>query len=85
MKSSTFWDITPCIPKKVNRRFGGTCRLLLQGRRLSQGTNQREAGSKQVAETSVDFHRTRRGYIPEDRTLYNHRCENLNPTDYFTL
>jgi hypothetical protein len=28
MKSSTFWDITPCNPLKVNRRFGGTCRLL---------------------------------------------------------
>jgi hypothetical protein len=26
---------------------------------------------------SVDLHRTTRHYIPEDRTLYNHRCENL--------
>jgi hypothetical protein len=24
MKSYIFWDITPCIPLKVNRRFGGT-------------------------------------------------------------
>jgi hypothetical protein len=29
------------------------------------------------SETSVDFQRTTRGYIPEDSTLYNHRCENL--------
>jgi hypothetical protein len=29
MKSSVFWDITPL---KVNRRFGGTCRLHFQGR-----------------------------------------------------
>jgi hypothetical protein len=27
VKSSIFWDITPCSPLKVNRRFGGTCRL----------------------------------------------------------
>jgi hypothetical protein len=24
MKSTIFWDITPCSPLKVNRRFGGT-------------------------------------------------------------
>jgi hypothetical protein len=28
-------------------------------------------------ETSVDFQQTTRHYIPEDSTLYNHRCENL--------
>jgi hypothetical protein len=27
----------------------------------------------------VDFHQTTRRYIPEDRTLHNHRCENLKP------
>jgi hypothetical protein len=32
MKSSIFWDITSCSPVKVNRRFGGTYRLHLQGR-----------------------------------------------------
>jgi hypothetical protein len=26
-KSSVFWDIMPCRPLKVSRRFGGTCRL----------------------------------------------------------
>jgi hypothetical protein len=29
MKSSVFWDITPSSPLKINRRFGGTCRLHL--------------------------------------------------------
>jgi hypothetical protein len=29
------------------------------------------------SETSVDFQRTKRRYIPEDRTLLNHRCGNL--------
>jgi hypothetical protein len=29
------------------------------------------------SETSVDFQRFTRRYIPEDITLHNHRCENL--------
>jgi hypothetical protein len=46
MKSSVFWDITPFSPLKVNRRFGGTRRLHVQGRRISQARNQRKAGGK---------------------------------------
>jgi hypothetical protein len=42
MKSSIFWDITPCSPLKVNWRFGGTCRLHLQGQRISKARNKRE-------------------------------------------
>jgi hypothetical protein len=38
MKSSMFWDITPCNPLEINRRFGGTF-LHLQGRRMSQARN----------------------------------------------
>jgi hypothetical protein len=34
------------------------------------------------SETSADFQRTVRRYIPEDRTLHNHRCENLRPYNY---
>jgi hypothetical protein len=30
-----FWDITPCSPLKIKRRFGGTYRLHLQGRKIS--------------------------------------------------
>jgi hypothetical protein len=33
MKSIIFWDMTPCSPMSFNRRFGGTYRLHLQGRR----------------------------------------------------
>jgi hypothetical protein len=29
------------------------------------------------SDTSVDFQRTTRRYIPEDRHLHNHRCQNL--------
>jgi hypothetical protein len=34
MKSSILWDIMPCSPLKVNRRFGGTYRLRRQGRNV---------------------------------------------------
>jgi hypothetical protein len=61
MKSSIFWDITPYSPVKVNIRFGGTGRLHLQGRRISQTRNWRE--SRWQAE------RTTRRRIPKDRTL----------------
>jgi hypothetical protein len=43
LKSSIFWDITPCSPLKVNQRFGGTCRLQLQGQRISRARNQSES------------------------------------------
>jgi hypothetical protein len=33
--SVIFWDITWRSPLKINRSFGGTCRLLHQGRRIS--------------------------------------------------
>jgi hypothetical protein len=45
MRSSIFWDIT-CSPLRVNRRFGETCLLHLQGRIIKQTRNQREASSK---------------------------------------
>jgi hypothetical protein len=28
-------------------------------------------------ETSVNFQQTTRLYVPKDKTLHNHRCENL--------
>jgi hypothetical protein len=46
MKNSVFWDITLCRLLKGNRRFRGTFRLILQGRRISHARNQDE---KQVA------------------------------------
>jgi hypothetical protein len=55
MKNSIFWDITPCSPLRVNRRFGGTHRLHLQGRRISWARNQ--------CEMSVDIQPTTRPYI----------------------
>jgi hypothetical protein len=46
MKSFVFWDIMQCSPLKVNRGFGGICRLHLEGRRISRLRNQSEPGSK---------------------------------------
>jgi hypothetical protein len=36
-------DITPCSPLSVNRRFGGTYRRNLQGRKISRARYQRES------------------------------------------
>jgi hypothetical protein len=46
-KGSISWNITPCSLFKVNGSFGGICHLHLQGRRISQARNQREAGGKE--------------------------------------
>jgi hypothetical protein len=43
VKSSIFRDITPCSPLKVRRSLEGTCRLHLQGGRISQGRKQNSA------------------------------------------
>jgi hypothetical protein len=43
--ASVFWDISPCIPLEVVRRFGGTYDLHVQGRKVNQARNQHEAGS----------------------------------------
>jgi hypothetical protein len=48
MKSYIFWDIKPCSPLQYNRRFGGTCHLLLQSVRINRGRiNQHETDGKQ--------------------------------------
>jgi hypothetical protein len=51
MKSAIFWDITPCSPLEVNRRFGGTYRLHFQVRKISRARNQSE--SRWKAEASI--------------------------------
>jgi hypothetical protein len=73
--------------------FVGTYRLHLRGRRISQtllaicfvlvsclaysSALKNEATCS--SETSDDFQRTTYGFIPEDVTLRNRRCENLKP------
>jgi hypothetical protein len=35
------------------------------------------------SETSIEFQRTTRPYIPEDSNLHNHRCVNLTPYNVY--
>jgi hypothetical protein len=50
-----FWDVTQYSQLKVNRRFGGTWRLHLQGRRISQARNQSEAGKSYMIKLYFEF------------------------------
>jgi hypothetical protein len=53
MKITIFWDIPPCSSLKVNRCFGGTYRLYLQGGGISRTRNNVEI--KWQAELSTDY------------------------------
>jgi hypothetical protein len=66
VKMSTAFSVTTCSPLKVNRRFGGTCRLHLHGRRKKQKRNQHEISSK---ERKVS--RWRRHVPPKHRFTFN--------------
>jgi hypothetical protein len=80
MKRSIFWDITLCRLFKVDRYFGGICRLRLQRRIISQGRNQSEVcgniagrayfSTLKAAAMSVEIQPATRHYIPECRTFY---------------
>jgi hypothetical protein len=90
-RTTFFWDITPCSPLKVNRCFGGTHSLYHHSRRISRASLllafmlvsclayslTLKVETIRSSETSIDFQRTERRYIPDDSTLYNHRCEYL--------
>jgi hypothetical protein len=61
MKSTIFWDIIPCSPLNVNRRFRG---------KRNQGESRWQAEQAICSsQTSVDFQRSTLRYIPEDSTL----------------
>jgi hypothetical protein len=71
-------NITRRGPLKVNRRFGGTCRLHFQGRKISYVRNQREAGQLNDGfllylffdiKAGGDMFLRNVGCIPEDRIL----------------
>jgi hypothetical protein len=44
MKGTAFSDMTQCSQLKCNRRFEGTFRIHLHGRKIRQGINQLDAG-----------------------------------------
>jgi hypothetical protein len=49
-----FWDIIPCMPQKVNRRFRGIYRPHFQGQRISQARNQQEETCEQSSTLKMD-------------------------------
>jgi hypothetical protein len=46
LKNTMFFDVSPFSPLQVHLRFHGHYYLHLQGRSVSQATDQQEAGSK---------------------------------------
>jgi hypothetical protein len=84
LKNVIFWDVALCR-SCVTRRFGGTYRLHLQGRKIhKRGTRVSTLADFCTlkieailsAETSVHTRSTQR-YIPEDDILHSHSCENV--------
>jgi hypothetical protein len=87
LKSTNFWDITPCSPLKVSWRFGGIYRLHLQGWRISQERNQREGrwqaeGSDMFPKRQLSFNGLH-DVISQKVIFFNHRCE--KPKSYKNL
>jgi hypothetical protein len=76
-----FWDITPCSPLKITRRFGGnmsppsSAYYLLHANFLFLSTLKMRGTCS--SETSRGLEWTTRRYIPQDRTVRSHRCEEL--------
>jgi hypothetical protein len=48
MKSSVFWDITPCISFKVKQHFRGLCHLHGQDQKTNQARNQQSSACNQL-------------------------------------
>jgi hypothetical protein len=69
VKSCIFWEITPCSPLKVNRRFGGICRRHLQGRSMSQARNRHGTGACRLIFNGLH------GVI--SRSIHIPHCENF--------
>jgi hypothetical protein len=83
IKSTVFWDITPCSPLKVNQCFGATYRLHLQGLRISQGRDQREGRWQAellffVSEDGGDMLLRKVGTLPLTSSL-------LGPINFFRI
>jgi hypothetical protein len=78
MKSVSFWDITPCSPLSVNRRFGGTYHLLACWFLAELIPSTLKMKAIFSSETSVYTQHTTRRYIPEADTLKSNTVFSLN-------
>jgi hypothetical protein len=91
MKSSIFWDTMLCSAVKV-KHFGGTCRLHLQARRMSQARNRRESRCQAEGvlfdiEDGCGMFLRNAGWISTDYSsyclhLHGWRCEVSSWVDY---
>jgi hypothetical protein len=79
MKNSVFWNETPCITWRVNRRFGVIFRLNIQallatcfqaGLLLGLSFDS-EDGDEMLLRNAFDFQWTAWRYVPEDQTPDN--------------
>jgi hypothetical protein len=81
------WGVMQCSPLKVNWRFGGKCRLPFAFTLVSCSayslTLKMEA--KCSSATLLNFQWTTWRYIPENRALRNHQCENLKSNMKFRV
>jgi hypothetical protein len=68
MKNAVFWGVVPCKCSRLNRRFGGSYHLHLQGRKIRE----RRTSLTSIQSTTFTWHHT-----PEDGILHSHRRENL--------
>jgi hypothetical protein len=75
LKSIIFWDMTRCSPLSINRCFGGTYRLYLQGRR----NRFRKLASKQVADGGDKFLRNVGWYSTDYTASYPRRWYSSKP------
>jgi hypothetical protein len=75
MKRTIFWDVTPCSPLSVNRRFGGTYRFHLQGRKNKFGKKpactQRQAEWSIPPKRRLTFNGLYGVIFPKDGSLHN--------------
>lgn len=86
LKSSVFWDTTPCRPVRFNRQFERSFSPSSGWKRESRekttsGVQKAEQASLLPALRTyiLPKHRTARCYIPEDRIFHGHGYENINP------
>jgi hypothetical protein len=78
----------PCIPLRVSLRFGGTCPSIFRlcwppAFTLVYCSAKSSTLKMEVTcfpKMLVDLRWIAWHYVPEDRTLHNHHCENLYPT-----
>jgi hypothetical protein len=73
--------MTPCSPLKANRRFTAICCHHLEGRRISQPRNQREAGKQQSQSRLISNGIL--GIVSQNIELFNNLFSLIMLTDSF--